>query len=205
MKNIFVQLLMSGLLVSLTACSSDSDSSSGETTKTVATSLEVFAESSQSTAVGVDITTSTWLSDCYLDGTQNKYAQDYISFQDIDGPRIGIYKYVYSDPSDSTCALSFTSTQVVGSTTVAVNGTKSIVEWFDGYGGATVPTRADGAGELTAQPTVSRLDLGTPRTTIVYIDETATPWVMYRSSLTLANGTDGYPDVLLSYRPLTKI
>lgn len=118
---------------------------------------------------------------------------------------MSINKYVRSDPSDSNCELSLYTVQIVGSTTVAANGTKTIVEWFDGTGGATVPTSADGAGDLSAQPTVTRLDLGTPRTTIVYIDDTATPWVMYRSSLTLSNGADGYPYILLSYRPLTKI
>ena len=203
MINTVTRLLIMGSLVSLVACSSDSGTTAAAATTTGETLLTVFSESSQSTATAIDVT-GAWVSDCYLDNTKAKYVRDQNTFQNIDGETFfSASLLVHSDPADTTCAASFTSVQIVNSTIIISNNTKTITGWVDDLGNpAAALARADGAGDLTAQATVSRLDIGTSDKDVIYVDDTAIPWIMYHSGQT--TGADGYPDALINFDKLTK-
>ena len=201
-----ISVSMIATVILLNACSSDSSTTATEVITPAETVLKIFAESSQSSAEAIDAT-GVWLSDCYV--YQNTSAIDQIRItEDADGATISAVQFVYVEPGDTICALSLTTVFVMNTTAITANGTKAITGWVDNAGVSTVPpTRVDGAGQLTGQPSVSMLEITSdlnslPTKDIFYIDDTAIPWVMYRSGKT--TGADEYPDTLIAVYKLIK-
>ena len=194
-------------LITLTACGGGGES--GDVTpppvsppEPSTSTINIYAESSQSTGTPVDVS-GVWESPC----KNNK-----IKIMTFDGKTYSYAEKHYAS-ADTSCnnapTQTFNSDSQLPTTT---NGTKIVTEWRDpATNPIAAPTRSDNAGPLTAQPTVSRVDIDLTGGTffdikdkqIFYIDDTTKPWIMYLQHFQSIDG-EGYPNNLASFEPLYK-
>lgn len=202
MKHSISKIILAGSLITLTACGGGGDTSTSTPPPTSST-INIFAESSQSSGIPIDIS-GVWETSCKngkikimtFDGTTYSYAEKHYAI------------------IDTTC--SNAPTQIYNSDALlpaTTNGTKVVSEWIGPSANPiAAPTRTDNAGPLTAQPAVTRLDIDTTGGVffsiadkqLLYIDDTTTPWLMYLYHYQSLDA-EGYPNNLASYEPLYKV
>lgn len=200
-------IILVSSLITLTACGGGGGG--GDVTPPPASppppapTINIYTESSQSTGTPVDVS-GVWETPC----KNNK-----IKIMTFDS---NTYSYAEKHYASTDTSCSNAPTQIYNSDSqlpATTNGSKIVTEWRDpSTNPIAAPTRSDNAGPLTAQPTVSRVDIDTTGGTffsikdkqIFYIDDTTKPWMMYLHHFQSID-SEGYPNNLASFEPLYKV